>query len=150
MKLLRHSKILELVQNNNIQTQEDLASLLKSSGFDVTQATVSRDIKELRLIKVQIQDGTYKYAVAYKDSSDRQPKFRNILSEAIIKADFAGNIAVIKCYPGMGMAAATAIDAMNSEEIVGSIAGDDTIFVVLRTDENAARFINDLNKLLSR
>lgn len=149
MKLMRHSKILELVQTRKIVTQEELAEALKGCGFDVTQATVSRDIKELRLVKIQCEDGSYQYSTGYQEGvADAMPKYRNILMEAVVSVDFACNIVVVKCYSGMGMAAATAIDAVNSGDIVGSIAGDDTILIVLRSEENAAQFAGELIKML--
>lgn len=151
MKLLRHSKILEIIQTKKIMTQEELAEALRDEGFDVTQATVSRDIKELKLIKIQDADGGYRYSSGLQSTNaDVTPKYRNILFEAVTKADFAGNIAVVKCHSGMGMAAATAIDAVNAGEIVGSIAGDDTIIVVLRNESGATQFVRELNKMLKR
>ncbi len=149
MKNIRQSKILEFISKMNIETQEELVALLQKNGFNVTQATVSRDIKELRLIKVQYESGRSKYAASSQLTHfTPQPKFNKILSDSVIKTDFAGNIAVIKCHTGMAMAAATAIDAMNSSEIVGAVAGDDTVIVVLRGEKDAADFAGGINKLL--
>lgn len=147
MKYLRQTKILELIAKQKIETQEELSAELKKNGFHVTQATVSRDIKELKLVKIQCGDGTSRYSESVQES-EAAPKYRNILREAVLSADFAGNIAVVKCFAGMGMAAATAVDAMEGSDVVGSIAGDDTILVVLRSEEKAARFTAELKKML--
>ena len=147
MKNLRQAKILELVARQQIETQEELSEQLKRAGFQVTQATVSRDIKELRLVKIQGADGRSRYSESAQEG-DVAPKYRNILREAVLSVDFAGNIAVVKCFSGMGMAAATAIDAMEGSDVVGSIAGDDTILVVMRSEEKAGQFTTELKKML--
>lgn len=147
MKYLRQAKILELVARQQIETQEELSEQLKRAGFQVTQATVSRDIKELRLVKIQGADGRSRYSESAQEG-DVAPKYRNILREAVLSVDFAGNIAVVKCFSGMGMAAATAIDAMEGSDVVGSIAGDDTILVVMRSEEKAGQFTTELKKML--
>ena len=144
----RHRKIIELVKSEIIETQEELTSRLKQNGFDVTQATVSRDIKALKLIKVAYADekGTrsgYKYAIhgAGQDNKELDTKFRNLLRDVIVHADFAGNLAVFKTYSGMANAAAAAIDATHDSSIVGSVAGDDTVLCVLRTEKKAEEFV---------
>ena len=147
MKYLRQAKILELVARQQIETQEELSEQLKRAGFQVTQATVSRDIKELRLVKIQGADGRSRYSESAQEG-DVAPKYRNILREAVLSVDFAGNIAVVKCFSGMGMSAATAIDAMEGSDVVGSIAGDDTILVVMRSEEKAGQFTTELKKML--
>ena len=147
MKYLRQAKLLELIAKQRIETQEELTDELGKAGFRVTQATVSRDIKELRLVKIQGADGVSRYAESAQES-DTSPKYRNILKEAVLSVDFAGNIAVVKCFSGMGMAAATAIDAMEGSDVVGSIAGDDTILVVMRSEELAGKFTRELSKML--
>ncbi len=147
MKYLRQAKILELVARQQIETQEELSEQLKRAGFQVTQATVSRDIKELRLVKIQGADGRSRYSESAQEG-DVAPKYRNILREAVLSVDFAGNIVVVKCFSGMGMAAATAIDAMEGSDVVGSIAGDDTILVVMRSEEKAGQFTTELKKML--
>ena len=147
MKYLRQAKILELVARQQIETQEELSEHLKLAGFQVTQATVSRDIKELRLVKIQGADGRSRYSESAQEG-DVAPKYRNILREAVLSVDFAGNIVVVKCFSGMGMAAATAIDAMEGSDVVGSIAGDDTILVVMRSEEKAGQFTTELKKML--
>ncbi len=151
MKSQRLSKIIELVQNYNIETQEDLTLLLKENGFDTTQATVSRDIKELRLIKVADENGRYKYAVKSSDDELKlSAKFKTILEETVIRIDTSTSFVVIKTYPGMAQAAASAIDNMNWGEIVGTIAGDDTIFVALKTIEDAEVFSRKVKETLSK
>jgi transcriptional regulator of arginine metabolism len=140
MKNKRHNKIIEIVNSYNIETQDELIDKLRDSGFDVTQATVSRDIKELGLIKAITKDNKYKYAVPSMSTTDSiriSVKYRNIIREAVIRVDFAVNIVVIKTYAGMAQAAAAAIDGMSWDEVVGSIAGDDTILVIMRTPEKA-------------
>ncbi len=149
MKIKRHSAILNLISNNDIETQEELCEKLEKAGFAVTQATISRDIKELRLIKVQSANGSYKYSVSSKEQeSVLSSKFNNIFSEAVIKVDFAGNFVVIKCYPGMAHAAAATIDSMNINEIVGTLAGDDTVFILMRSEDNAADLTKSLTKYI--
>lgn len=144
----RHRKIIELVKNEIIETQEDLTARLKQNGFDVTQATVSRDIKALKLIKVAYNDeknarSGYKYAIHGVGDGNQEldVKFRNLLRDVIVSADFAGNLAVFKTYAGMANAAAAAIDATHNSSIVGSVAGDDTVLCVLRTEKKADEFV---------
>ncbi len=152
MKLQRHNRIIEIISDNNIETQEELISKLRESGTDVTQATVSRDIKELGLIKTATKDNHYKYALpqsAHSDSGHISAKFRNIIRETIIKADYANNLVVLKTYAGMAQAAAAAVDGMGWNDIVGSIAGDDTVLCVMRTDEKAREFTYQFRDTLS-
>lgn len=137
MKKARHEAILSLIENENIGTQEALLERLLEEGFSVTQATISRDIKALRLIKTPTGDGEYKYVYVQKDSEDYSQKYYSILSHSVISVNFAGNIAVVKCYTGMAQAACTAVDNIVIDKIVGTLAGDDTIFVLCK-DETAA------------
>ncbi|MDR2932424.1 MAG: arginine repressor [Oscillospiraceae bacterium] len=147
MKSKRHSKILELISDYEIDTQEELLRKLNQNGFKVTQATVSRDIKELRLIKVQSTSG-YKYALNNsKDAMDMSFKFHAVFSEAVTEIDYAENIVVIRCYVGMANAACAALDSIEWRGVVGTIAGDDTIFCVMRDKANAADFADQLKKL---
>ena len=149
MKSKRHSKIIELIRSNNIETQEELTALLKASGFNTTQATVSRDIKELRLVKAADENGNYKYAVKSGDDDLKlSAKFKTILEETVIRIDVSTSFVVIKTYPAMAQAAASAIDNMNWGEIVGTIAGDDTIFVALKTVEDAEVFCSKVKEIL--
>lgn len=149
MKTQRHAQIVELIRQNDIETQEELTLKLREKGFDTTQATVSRDIKELKLVKVPDDNGKYKYAIKNSDDDIKvSAKFRTILEETVLSIDISTSIVVIKTFPGMAQAAASAIDNMNWEEIVGTIAGDDTIFVALRTTEDAVLLCKKIKELL--
>ena len=149
MKAKRHAKILELIGNKHINTQEELQAELGKSGFQVTQATVSRDIKELRLIKSLSNDGSYHYTTHQKEKgSDLSFKFHAIFSESVRGVDYAQNLVVVKCYTGMANAACAALDSIHWEGVVGTIAGDDTILVVMRSEAYAEKMIEDLNKLI--
>lgn len=152
MKTNRHSKIIELIKNEIIETQEDLTRRLCECGYDVTQATVSRDIKALKLIKVATGkdgEGGSRYRYAKHQTSDGEvmsEKFKNLLRDVVVNADSAGNLAVIKTYSGMANAAAAAIDTTHNESIVGSVAGDDTVLIVLRTESKAKEFVDIIKK----
>ena len=140
MKVDRHSKIVELIGKYQIETQEELAEYLKKAGYHVTQATVSRDIKQLGLVKTATKNGGYRYAAAANEGAGNESKLKNIMRETILSAENAENIVVIKTYSGMANAAAAAVDALSGDSVVGSIAGDDTIFIVVRSDEKAVEF----------
>ena len=141
MKKERHSMILQLIDQYNISNQEELRDKLLSCGIDVTQATVSRDIKELRLIKQPVAGGEYKYSLA-GSTDEKYVKYHAIFFETVANVDTALNICVVKCHIGTAMAACAAIDALNISDIVGTLAGDDTIFIACRT-ENAASAVKD-------
>lgn len=148
MKKNRHKVILELIKEYDIGTQEDLLALLRDRGFDVTQATVSRDVKELRLLKTLGSNGVYKYTVEQRRADDGYNGMLDVLFQtSLTKVDYAGNICVIKCSPGLANAACATIDAMNIYDVVGTIAGDDTIFMLCRTPEEAANLAETLNNL---
>ena len=132
MKYTRHKKILEIIETKEIETQEELSDELKKQGLNVTQATVSRDIKELRLIKILAGDGKYKYATLNNQDNILSDRLVRIFKNSIISIDYAGNILVMKTLTGSAQAAAAAIDAAGLEEVVGTIAGDDTIFLLIR------------------
>lgn len=132
MKYSRHSKLLEIIDNHEIETQEELASSLKIAGYNVTQATVSRDIKELRLIKVLTKEGRYKYATIKQQETVVSDRFLKLFKDSVLSIEAAGNLIVIKTLVGAASAAAAAIDALDLKDIVGSIAGDDTIFIAIR------------------
>ncbi len=134
MKKERQEKLISLITENNIETQEELCEALRSAGFDVTQATVSRDIKELSVTKVPDGEGRQRYAPG-RNPNGSEDKFVTILREAVNSLDNAGNLLVIKTASGMAMAVAAAVDSMNFPEIVGSIAGDDTIMCAVKTAE---------------
>lgn len=148
MKEKRHGKILEIIRNTDIFTQEELQSRLCEYGFKVTQATVSRDIRELKLLKVINKDGFYHYAVPDTENAGRQSKLKSIFAGSVKSVDYAGNIVVVTCHTGMAQAVCASLDAMNYEEIVGTIAGDDTIFILLRTELNAKKFVETLKMLI--
>ena len=150
MKAQRHAQIIDLIKHNDIETQEELTLRLKEMGFDTTQATVSRDIKELKLVKVPDENGRYKYALKIPDGEIRvSAKFKTILEETVLRVDVSTSIVVIKTFPGMAQAAASAIDNMKWSEIVGTIAGDDTIFVALRTTDDALILCEKIKELLN-
>ena len=149
MKIQRHSKILEIINSKDIETQEDLAEELKKLGMDVTQATVSRDIKELKLIKVLSNKGTYKYATISPSESFISNKLVNVFSNTVINVENVQNFVVVKTLSGSGSAAAEAIDSLNFEGIAGTIAGDNTIFILSLNEEKAYEIVKKLRKLLS-
>lgn len=137
MKNLRHEKILELIDKFEIETQEELCRKLEDEGFHVTQATVSRDINTLRLYKKSFGNGKQKYAYEAKVDVSLDEKYRRVLSDGFVSIDMAQNILVVKTVSGMAMAVAAALDSMHFSEIVGTIAGDDTIMMAIRTVEEA-------------
>ncbi len=146
MKQKRHTAILDLITNSEIITQEDMAARLTKQGFQVTQATVSRDIKELKLTKVPGESGVYKYAKPRGQEDAMSPQLL-ILSRSVTSVNFAQNIVVIKTHAGMAQAAAAVLDALSLQEIVGSLAGDDTIFCVVQ-DTTAAKDLTEKIKAL--
>ena len=148
MKNSRHTRILEIISDHVIETQDDLIAKLKESGYNVTQATVSRDIKQLGLVKTATKDGGYKYTSAKNDSSSNENKLKNIMRETVVNAQNAQNIIVVRTFPGMANAAAAALDALAEEAIVGSIAGDDTIFIVVHNNEEASEFTNYIREII--
>ena len=148
MKYKRQSKILELINEFEIYTQEELAERLGSCGYTATQATISRDIKELKLIKVPASGGQYKYIAGNYDEDKTNIKFFNILTETVTNIQTAKNLIVVKTYSGMANAAAEAIDNLNFSEIIGTIAGDNTIFVAFANDENAEAVAQKLEKMI--
>ena len=148
MKRKRHALILELIQQYEITTQDELLAKMRENGFEVTQATVSRDIKELRLVKAMSPSGQYRYMAGAAQGDEYLAKFYTIFSGSVISVDYAGNTCVVKCYAGMAQAACAAIDAMHFEGIVGTLAGDDTIFVLCRTPELTQQLKSSLDKML--
>lgn len=148
MKIARHGKILEIIENHEVETQDDLAEMLRNEGFDVTQATVSRDIRELKLTKIATTSGRQKYAILTGSDSEVSERLIRVFREAVIKMDFAQNMIVIKTLEGMGMAVGVAIDNMNNGEILGTISGDDTVFCVVRNQNQASVIIEKLYKII--
>lgn len=148
MKRSRHEKIVELIEAYNVETQDELAEKLKTAGFKVTQATVSRDIRELKLSKIPTGDGRQKYVVFRQDDSHLGDKYIRVLKDGFVSMDRAQNILVIKTVSGMAMAVAAAIDAMKHREIVGSIAGDDTIMMAIRTNEDTISVMDKIRRMI--
>lgn len=148
MKTRRQAKILELIQQNNVETQEELSAYLEREGFQVTQATVSRDIRELKLTKIATDNGRQKYAVIADSDSGMLEKYARVLREGYVSMDIAQNILVIKTVSGMASAVCAAIDAMKMNEVVGSIAGDDTLICIIRTNEDAVNTMKKLRKIV--
>ena len=147
MKTKRHSKIVELINAFDIETQEELAQKLEESGFVVTQATVSRDIRDLKLSKVILGDGRQKYSLMPKQDGISE-KYVRILREAFVSMDMAQNILVLKTVSGMAMAVAAALDSMQMSEIVGCIAGDDTIMAAIRSTDDTVVVMERIRKLV--
>ncbi len=145
MKNLRHKTILEIINTNDIETQEILQEELIKHGFNVAQPTISRDIQELRLVKTAIGDGRYRYI----QSANQDVRFSNLLIQTIISVDYAMNIVVVKCHTGMAQAACAMLDSMNYNQILGTIAGDDTIFILLKNEENARQLMLSLKKMIN-
>ena len=147
MKVKRHNKILEIIQNYNIETQEELIDKLKLAGFDVTQATVSRDIRELKLLKQMSDMGTYKYVVPKENGNENQHVYSRALASSIKGVDSAYNDIVIKTYPGMANAVAVGVESLHEPNILGCVAGDDTIIIVTRTPDDASGLCRRLRKI---
>ena len=148
MKLKRHTKILELIHEYEIETQEELAQRLEEAGFKVTQATVSRDIRELCLTKVANKKGRSIYSVLQGQNPNLSEKYSRVLRDAFVSMDTAQNILVIKTVPGMAMGVAAALDELKFSEIIGSIAGDDTVMSVIKTADQSLLVMEKLRKIL--
>ena len=150
MKSQRQAKIMEIISNRNVETQEQLLEELMQAGFCCTQATISRDIKELRIVKELTSFGTYRYTAATDEISGTfSSRLNTIFRQCITNFDYAQNLIVIHTLPGLASAAASAIDAMNMSVVLGSIAGDDTVFVVMRDTNAAAAFCGEIRNLLN-
>ncbi len=147
MKVKRQSKILEIIKSQAIETQDDLIAALEKSGFAVTQATVSRDIKELRLIKTLDHNGSYRYTAVKADNEHISGKFHSIFQDAVRSIDFAGNLVVVKCLSGMAQAACAAMDALHFDSVVGTLGGDDTFVCITKNSEDAIGLVEELQKL---
>lgn len=151
MKGKRQEAIERIIVKNEVCTQETLQELLRDNGFEVTQATVSRDIKNMELIKILTPEGKYRYAKNREDQTRKKTgKFHSVFMEAVISADYAQNIVAVKCHVGMGNAACAALDMMELGDVVGTLAGDDTIFILMRTTQEAAVLVDKLYGLLGR
>lgn len=147
MKVERHSKIIEIIGKKDIETQEELADALNCEGYNVTQATVSRDIRELKLSKISV-NGRQKYAVLNRTDTVLVDKYKRVLKDGYVSMDMAQNILVIKTVSGMAMAVAAALDSMDWNEIVGTIAGDDTIMCAIRTVEDTKALMEKIRKVV--
>ena len=143
MKNKRQKKILEIITSKDVETQEELQLLLAEEGFTAAQPTVSRDIQELRLVKAVNDEGKYRYI----QSGNSDARLSNLLLQTIISVDYAMNMVVIKCHTGMAQAACAMIDSMDYPQVLGTIAGDDTIFILLRNEENARQFMQKIKKM---
>ncbi len=148
MKKRRHAKIREIIESHSIETQEELLEHLKAAGFDVTQATVSRDIKELRLIKALGPDGRYRYSTVRLENENISSKFHSLFADAVLHIDYAANLVVIKCLAGMAQAACAAMDSLHWDQVVGTLAGDDTFVCITKSEEQAISLTAELKKLL--
>lgn len=150
MKNARHTKILELIEQNSIDKQEELLKLLRDAGFSVTQATVSRDIRELHLVKTATGDGGFRYVSSFeRDKPRHQPsRFETIFRESVLKCDYSGNIVLVNCYSGMANAACEVFDSMVWSDVVGTLSGDDTFLVLLRSEQAAVTLCDQLQQYI--
>ena len=149
-KKLRHREIIKIITENVVETQGQLTDFLLKEGFDVTQATVSRDIKELRLIKIADYAGRYKYASPGKDSAaDTRLRYITLLKHSVITIQDAGNLVILKAIPGSAQGCAVAIETLEFENIVGTIAGDDTIFIAVNTNQEAKELVQKIDEVVS-
>lgn len=148
MKSQRQAKIMEIISNQNIETQEQLQAVLFQEGYRCTQATISRDIKEMRIVKELTSLGTYRYTTSSNEmGSTFSSRLNTIFRECVVSFDYAQNIIVIRTMPGLAAAAGSAIDAMNLSAVVGSLAGDDTVMIVMRDSNSAAAFYGEIKNL---
>jgi len=149
MKSDRQNAIKRIITENVVETQDDLVRFLKNAGYDVTQATISRDIRELKLTKMATEDGRQKYSLMHPGTPDVSEKYIRVLHDALVSVDTAQNILVLKTVAGMAMAVAAAVDSLHLDGVVGCIAGDDTIFCAVRTVEDTFRVSDKIKKLTS-
>ena len=150
MKFNRQAAILDIITSNEIKTQEELSAHLRDRGYNATQATISRDIKELRIVKELTTFGTYRYTTAAREvPSGFSGRLNTLFRECVTNFDYAQNIIVIHTLPGLANAAASALDAMNMSVVLGTLAGDDTVMVVMRDTNSAAAFCGEIKSLMS-
>ncbi|MDO4298061.1 MAG: arginine repressor [Lachnospiraceae bacterium] len=150
MKIGRHAKIIDLISRYDIETQEDLAERLNQEGYRVTQATISRDIRELKLTKIATNDGKQKYALMNASGAGMDEKYLRVLTDGFVSMDMAQNILVIKTVSGMAMAVAAALDAMHWSEVAGCIAGDDTIMCAIRSAEDTVKVMEKISRIVGK
>ena len=149
MKNARQDEIVKIIQSMEIETQDQLLEVLRARGFSTTQATISRDIKDLRMVKELTASGGYRYAMSdRKSSSASDTRLRNIFKEGVVSAEVAQNIVVVRTMPGLASAACSALDGMEIEGMVGSLAGDDTGILIMRDNASAQQFAGEIHKLL--
>ena len=149
MKNARQDEIVKIIQSMEIETQDQLLEVLRARGFSTTQATISRDIKDLRMVKELTASGGYRYAMSdRKSSSASDTRLRNIFKEGVVSAEVAQNIVVVRTMPGLASAACSALDGMDIEGMVGSLAGDDTGILIMRDNASAQQFVGEIHKLL--
>lgn len=149
MKTKRQAKIVEIISNTNVETQEQLLKALEEAGFTSTQATISRDIKELRIVKELTSLGTYRYSVSEKDAPPAlTDRLNTIFRECVTSIDYAENIIVIHTLPGLASAAGSALDAMKINVVLGTLAGDDTVMIVMRDSNAAAAFCGEIKAVI--
>lgn len=150
MKSQRQAKIMEIISTRNVETQEQLLAALQQEGFRGTQATISRDIKELRIVKELTSLGTYRYTVSSSEvTGSFSSRLNTIFRECVVGFDYAQNIIVIRTLPGLASAAGSAVDAMNMSAVVGTLAGDDTVMIVMRDNNAAAAFCGEIKNLIN-
>ena len=150
MKSERHAMILNLIDTTNVETQEELADMLKQRGICVTQATVSRDIKELRLIKVLAENGGYKYATVDKAEAGMKERFVRIFGDSVVGINTSANLVIVKTLSGSANAAAEAVDSMHWNDIVGTMAGDNTIFIAARDEKTVPDLVKRLSAMIKK
>lgn len=149
MKNIRQIKIFEIIENNDIETQYQLLDELKKNGFNTTQATVSRDIKDMRLVKELSPGGNYRYAASASETyANYESKLKTIFRECVTSVECAQNLVILKTLPGLAPAACSALDGMDISSIAGTLAGDDTAFVAMYDNASAQQFCNDIKTLL--
>ena len=150
MKIGRHAKIVDQIGKYDIETQEELAEYLREAGYRVTQATISRDIRELKLTKIPTNDGKQKYALMQNQSTGMNEKYLRVLKDGFVSMDMAQNILIVKTVSGMAMAVAAAIDAMHWTEVAGCIAGDDTIMCAIRSTDDTIRVMDKIARIVGK
>ena len=148
MKTQRHAKILEITHTHPVDTQEELLKWLRDCGYEVTQATVSRDIKELRLIKTLDSNGRYRYSTVRLESDSMSSKFHSLFSDAVMGIDYAGNLVVVKCLSGMAQAVCAGMDSLHWDQVIGTLSGDDTFICITKDEERSIELTSELKKLL--
>lgn len=149
MKIGRHAKIVDLISKYDIETQEELVEYLNREGYRVTQATISRDIRELKLTKIATNGGKQKYALMQNQGAGMNEKYLRVLKDGFVSMDMAQNILIVKTVSGMAMAVAAAIDAMHWSEVAGCIAGDDTIMCAIRSTEDTIHVMDKINRIVN-